>query len=95
MRPTFAENKFFARFVSCVRGAGLLKSLAQAAGCAMAGESFLFSPVSFGFSDDFNPALPDAKNLNGGGIFRGKISRPKTQTNKHRLEERTLPAPNT
>ena len=33
-------------------------------------------------------------NLTRCGIFRGKVSRRKTQTNKNRLEERTLPAPN-
>jgi hypothetical protein len=88
------KNIFFARFVSCVRAAGLLRILPEAAGCAKAGGTFLISPVGFGFSDDFKPALPDAKNLTRCGIFRGKISQPKTQTNKNRLEERTLPAPN-
>jgi hypothetical protein len=88
------KNNFFARFVSCVRAAGLLRILPEAAGWATAGGTFLISPVGFSFSDDFKPALPDAKNLTGCGIFRGKVSPPKTQTNKNRLEERTLSAPN-
>ena len=94
MRRNLNKNKFLARFVPCVRGAGLLKILPQAAGCALAGGTFLISPVGFGSSDDFRPALPDTTHLTSGGIFRGKVSQPTTQTNNNRLEERTLPAPN-
>ena len=94
MRPASDKNIFFERFASCLRGVGLLKILSQAAGCALAGETSLISPVGFGFSDHLQPALPDTTNLTGGGIFRGKVSQPKTQTNKKRLEERTLSAPN-
>jgi hypothetical protein len=88
------KNILFSRFVSCVRGAGLLKILAQAAGCALAGESFLISTAASGFTGDFQPALPMPIDLTGCGIFRGKVSQPKTQTNKKCLEERTLSAPN-
>jgi hypothetical protein len=88
------KNILFSRFVSCVRRAGLLMILPQAAGCALAGEPILISPAGFGFNDRFQPALPSAANLTRGGIFRGKVSRRKTQTNKKCLEERTLPAPN-
>jgi hypothetical protein len=94
MRRSLDKNKFFARFAPCVHGAGLLKISPQAAGCALAGGTFLISPVGFGFSDDFRPALPDTTHLTSGGIFRGKVSQPTTQTNNNRLEERTLPAPN-
>jgi hypothetical protein len=94
MKLKLGKNIFFERFASCLRGVGLLKILTQAAGCALAGETLLISPVGFGFSDHFKPASPDTTNLTGGGIFRGKVSQPKTQTNKKRLEERTLPAPN-
>ena len=94
MKLTLDKNIRFARFVSCMLVAGLLKILPEAAGCAKAGGTFLISPVGFGFSDDFKPALPDANNLTRCGIFRGKVSQPKTQNNKNCLEERTLSAPN-
>jgi hypothetical protein len=66
----------------------------QAAGCALAGETWQFSPVGFGFRDDFRPASPDTNEFKGGAIFRGKVAPPKTQTKNNSLEERTLPAPN-
>jgi hypothetical protein len=88
------KNNFFPRFVSCVGRVRLLKVLPQAARCALAGGTFIFSPVGFGFSGVFRPALPDGSNLTRGGIFRGKISPWKTQNNKNRLEERTPLAPN-
>ena len=80
--------------MSCVGGGGLLKILPQAAGCALAGGTFIFSPVGFGFSDDSRPALPVGSNLTRCEIFRGKIPQPTTQNNKNRLEERTPLAPN-
>jgi hypothetical protein len=83
----FDKNILFERFVSCVRDAGLLIILSQAAGCALAGGTFKISPAGFGFNDSFKPASPSTNNFKGRGFFRGKISRPKTQTNKNRLEE--------
>jgi hypothetical protein len=88
------KNYFFPRFAPCVRGVRLLMILPQAAGCALAGGTFIFSPVGFGFSDDFRPALTDASNLTRGGIFRGKVLPRKNQNHINRLEERTPPAPN-
>jgi len=94
MTPQPDKNNLFSRFVSCVIRCGLLRIRPQAAGCTRAGGELVMTPVFFRFDGDFQPVLPDAINLNGGGIFRGKISRPETQTNKNRLEERTLSAPN-
>jgi hypothetical protein len=94
MKLTTDNYKFFARFVSCVRGAGLLKKLPVAAGHAPTDGMFLISTFGFGFSDDFKPAFTNTNNLTRCGIFRGKISQRKTQTNKKLLEERTLLAPN-
>jgi hypothetical protein len=51
-------------------------------------------PAGKRFAGDFKPAVKSKNNLTRCGIFRGKISRWKTQTNKNRLEERTLSAPN-
>ena len=88
------KNMLFERFVSCVSDVGLLIILSQAAGCALAGGTFKISPVGFSFDDDFKPASPSKNNFKGRGIFRGKISRLKTQTNKNRLEEKPPSAPN-
>jgi hypothetical protein len=88
------KNILFERFVSCVGDVGLLIILSQAAGCALAGGTFKISPVGFSFDDDFKPASPSTNKFKGRGIFRGKISRQKTQTNKNRLEEKPPSAPN-
>jgi len=59
----------------------------------MDGEGLSVFSAGKRLTDDFKPAVKD-KNLIRRGIFRGKISRRKTQTNKNRLEERTPSAPN-
>jgi hypothetical protein len=82
MMLTLDKNDFFARFVSCMRGAGLLKNLPEAAGWMLAGKTFLNSPAGFSFSNDFKPAVTSTNNLTSCGIFRGKILQWKTQTNK-------------
>jgi hypothetical protein len=87
-------NKILRRFVPCVHGMGLIVVMPEAAGCTLGGRTFSFSPAGFGFSDDFKPAFLPINNLTRSGFFRGKIPQRKTQNNKHRLEERTLTAPN-
>jgi hypothetical protein len=94
MTLTFDKNQLIMRFASCVRGAGLIKILSQVARRAMDGEGLSVFSAGKRFTDDFKPAVKDRNNLTRRGIFRGKISRRKTQTNKNRLEERTPPAPN-
>jgi hypothetical protein len=94
MTLTSDKNHDFARFAPCVRGAGLLKILAQVARRAMDGEGLSDFSAGKSFADDFKPAVNDKNNLMRCGIFRGKIPQRKTQTNKNRLEERTPPAPN-
>ena len=88
------KNGFFARFASCVRGAGLIKILLQVARRSMDGDGVSVFSAGKGFAGGFKPALTDMNNLMRREIFRGKILRRKTQTNKNRLEERTPPAPN-
>jgi hypothetical protein len=88
------KNGFFSRFASCVCGAGLVKVLPKVARRARDGEGLSVLSAGKRFTDDFKPAVKDKNNLMRRGIFRGKISRRKTQTNKNRLEERTPPAPN-
>jgi hypothetical protein len=94
MTLTLDKNDVFERFVSCVRDAGLIKISAQVARRAMDGDGLSDFSAGKRFADDFKPAVKDKNNLTRRGIFRGKISRRKTQTNKNRLEERTPPAPN-
>jgi hypothetical protein len=94
MTLTFDKNQLIMRFASCVRGAGLIKILTQVARRAMDGEGLSVFSAGKRFTDDFKPAVKGKNNLTRCGIFRGKISRRKTQTNKNRLEERTPPAPN-
>jgi len=94
MKLTLNKNEIFARFASCVRGAGLLKNSSEVAGRTLADGVLRISTVSFGFDNDFKSAVANTNILTRRGIFRGKISRRKTQTNKNRLEERTPPAPN-
>jgi hypothetical protein len=88
------KNELFVRFAPCVRGTGLITILSQVAGRAMNGEGLSVLSAGKRFADDFKPAMKDKNNLTRCGIFRGKISQRETQTNKNRLEERTLPAPN-
>jgi len=92
MKATFPMQKM--RFASCVRVTRLLQILPEAARRAVDGEAFLIFPAISSFGDGFTQATMNKKNLTRGGIFRGKISQRKTQTNKNRLEERTLSAPN-
>lgn len=89
MKLTLNKNGSFVRFVSCVRGAGLLKNLSEAAGCALTGGVLRISTVRYGFDNDFTSAVADPNDLTRRGIFRGKISRRETQTNKNCLEEKT------
>jgi hypothetical protein len=90
MTLTLNKNDFLTRFVSCARGAALLKILVAAARRAKAGETFLFFPAGFNFSDGFRPIPMNKKSLTRRGIFRGKISQRKNQNQKTHLEERTL-----
>jgi hypothetical protein len=94
MTLTFDKNQLIMRFASCVCGAGLIKILSQMARRAMDGDGLSVFSAGKRFTDDFKPAVKGKNNLTRRGIFRGKISRRKTQTNKNRLEERTPPAPN-
>jgi hypothetical protein len=94
MMLTSDKNDSFTRFASCVRGAGLIKILSQMARRAMDGEGLSDFSAGKRFTDDFKPTVKGKNNLTRRGIFRGKILRRKTQTNKNRLEERTPPAPN-
>jgi len=88
-------NDGFARFVSCVKGAGLLKISSQVARRAFSTKTHPVFPAGIKFTDGFNPAAAGRDNLNRGGIFRGKISQRKNQHHiKNRLEERTPLAPN-
>jgi hypothetical protein len=82
MTLTLNKNDVFARFVSCVDGAGLIKISAQVARRVMDGEGLSVFSAGKRFTDDFKPAVKDKNNLTRRGIFRGKISRRKTQTNK-------------
>jgi hypothetical protein len=94
MTPIFDKNYSFARFVSCVKVTGLLKNPVAVAGCARAGGTFLISSAGFGFSAGFRTATKDKNNLTAAEFFEGKFCGEKTQTNKKRLKERTLLAPN-
>jgi hypothetical protein len=75
MTLTFAKKIEFARFVSCVNGAGLLKILPQSARRMMTSNAHSVFPEGFTFADDFKPSITRKNNLTCGGIFRGKISR--------------------
>jgi hypothetical protein len=88
------KNDGFARFVSCVAGAGLLMILSQAAKRVINAKAHHVFPDGFKFTGGFKPEATDRNNLTRGGIFRGKVSRRKNQNTKKRLEERTPPAPN-
>jgi hypothetical protein len=94
MKLILDKNDYFTRFASCVGDAGLVKVLSQVARRAMDGDGLSVFNAGKRFTDDFKPAVNNDNNLMRCGIFRGKISRRKTQTNRNRLEERTPPAPN-
>jgi hypothetical protein len=94
MMPTSYKNHRLGRFVSCVDDAGLLKILSPAASHLFGKKAHPVFPAGFIFTDAFNPAPAGKINLTRGGIFRGKVSQRKNQTNKNRLEERTPSAPN-
>jgi len=94
MTLTFNKNAGFARFVSCAEGAGLLMILSQAARCVINSQAHPVFPEGFKFTDGFKTPTTRRNNLTRGGIFRGKISQRKNQNIINRLEERTLPAPN-
>jgi hypothetical protein len=94
MTLTLDKNDACARFAACARGAGLVKIPPQVARRAMDGEGLSVFSAGKRFTDGFKPAWTHKHDLNRREIFRGKVSRRKTQNNKHRLEERTPPAPN-
>lgn len=94
MKLILNKNEIFARFASCVRGVGLLKNSSEVAGRTLADGVLRISTVSFSFDNDFKSAVVNTNIFTRRGIFRGKISWRKTQTNKNCLEERTPSAPN-
>ena len=94
MTLTFNKNDGFARFVSCVNAAGLLKISLQVARRVCSSKTHPVFPAGFKFTDGFNPAAASRNNLTRGGIFRGKVSQRKNQNIINRLEERTPLAPN-
>jgi hypothetical protein len=79
MTLTFDKKNGFARFVSCVNGAGLLKISPSAARRVTTSRTHPVFPEGFTFADDFKPSITRKNNLTCGGIFRGKISRQQIQ----------------
>jgi hypothetical protein len=94
MTLTSDKNDVFARFVSCMRGAGLVKILTQVARRAMDGEGLSVFSAGKRFTDDFKPAVKDQNNLTAAKFFEGKFCSEKLKPIKNRLKERTPPAPN-
>ncbi len=94
MTLTLNKNDVFARFVSCVRGVGLVKILAQVARRAMDGEGLSDFSAGKRFTDDFKPAVKDKNNLTAVEFFEGKFYSEKLKPINNRLEERTPTAPN-
>jgi hypothetical protein len=88
------KNDGFTRFASCAAGAGLLMILSPAARCVINSQTHPAFPEGFKFTDGFKMPTTRRNNLTRGGIFRGKVSQRKDQNKINRLEERTLPAPN-
>jgi hypothetical protein len=88
------KNDIFARFVSCMRGAGLVKISAQVARRAMDGEGLSDFSAGRRFTDDFKPAVKDKNNLTAVKFFEGKFFSEKLKPIKNRLKERTPSAPN-
>jgi hypothetical protein len=77
------------RFAPCADALRLLITLAETAGCAVAG-GVLASPAGFDFGHGCRPTPMNKMNLNRREIYRGKISLPKKSNH---LEERTPSAP--
>jgi hypothetical protein len=73
MTLTLDKNDIFMRFVSCVRGAGLIKISAQVARRAMDGEGLSVFSAGKRFADDFKPAVKDKNNLTAVEFFEGKF----------------------
>jgi hypothetical protein len=94
MTLTSDKNDVFVRFVSCVRGAGLVKILTQVARRAMDGEGLSVFSAGKRFTDDFKPAVNGKNNLTAVKFFEGKFCSEKLKPIKNRLKERTPPAPN-
>jgi hypothetical protein len=94
MTLTFNKNDGFARFASCVAGAGLLMVLSPAARCVINSQTHPVFPGGFKFTGGFKMPPTRRNNLTRGGIFRGKVPQRSNQNIINRLEERTLPAPN-
>ena len=94
MTQTLNNNDGFRRFVSCVRGAGMIRISSQVARRAMDGEGLSNFSAGREFTDDFKPALTGKNNLTTAGFFEGKFCSAKLKLIKNRLEERTPPAPN-
>jgi hypothetical protein len=91
MKTSPSLNKM--RFVSCANGVRLLKILPEAIKRATAGNVSRIFSAGLRLDDDFTSAPMTKINLTRHGIFRGKISSRKNQTNQSDLEERTQPAP--
>jgi hypothetical protein len=94
MKTSLALNKM--RFVSCANGVRLLQNLPEAIRRAVAGNVCDVFCAGLRFDDDFTSVPMTKINLKRDGIFRGRISPRKNQTNQINqpdLEERTLPAP--
>jgi hypothetical protein len=94
MTLTLNKNHGFARFVSCVNRAGLIKISSQVARRAMDGGGLSDFSAGSRFTDDFKPAVKDTNNLTAAEFFEGKFRGEKLKPIKNRLEERTPPAPN-
>ena len=95
MTLTLNKNHGFARFVSCLDGAGMIKISSQVARRAMDGEGLSDFSAGKRFTDDFKPAVKDKNNLTAVEFFEGKFCGEKLKPIKNRLEERTPSAPNT
>jgi len=94
MMLTLHKNDDFTRFVSCAGGVRLIMILAQAVKRIGKQNAPPVFPDGRQFTCNSKPSLTSENNLIRSEIFRGKISQRKDQNNKKRLEERTLPAPN-
>jgi hypothetical protein len=82
MTLTLNKNDVFARFVSCARGAGLLKILTQMARRTMDGEaSFNFTRRNK-FTDDFKPAVKSKNKFNAPRNFSRENSAAKNSNQK-------------
>ena len=93
MTLTLDKNDVFARFVSCMRGAGLIKIFSPVARRAMDGEGLSVFSAGIRFTDDFKPAVKDKNNLTAAKFFEGKFCGAKLKPINNRLEKRTPLAP--